>query len=375
MRGSSDITQPALADAAADFVAHLVDRRVYEIGATETVALAATVTNATGQTVYPADPWGLGGIEDHHTHFTGALFEYNTPETVKFRRKNELWRGQIAIVLDDIGETKTIRNADGTTRTVTIKAPPVEPTAIIETKPGSRQYVYAFDRVETDARLIETIMASDIAAGMCDPGATGRSRLSRLPGRMPRGKTSTARLIWANWSRRFNPDVFIAKALQVAKVEGKNTDVEYDLPVFSKETTATGNAQLDEAVAKILNAPGVTGSTEIYRQSFFIGQAIGNAQIAKRDAEAALTGAAQRRTKDGPRQAKNGLRDGIAHARPVDPHLQAGIDRMKAALDARLSLEEARADSARRPRTSGDLASGNNCPGLMLEEVVFETQA
>ena len=69
---------------------------------------------------------------------------------------------------------------------------------------------------------------------------------------------------------------------------------------------------------------------------------VGNAQIATPDAEAALCRAAAQRTPDGPRQVKNGLAAGIKNARPISPHLQARIDHITEALDARVSVEEAR---------------------------------
>ena len=184
---------------AAEFINLLVGDNRYDIGATETIALATQIGGGA-----QANPFGFGGVLDHNTHFTGALIEYNTPETVrKFRRTNENWRGQIGVVFDDIGETKTIRRKDGTTYQVTIKAPPVQPTFIVETKPGSEQWGYAFNQVVRDPSLIESITRSAIAAEMCDSkGAGGRIRLSRLPNSRPEGKTHTARLKWADWSRR-----------------------------------------------------------------------------------------------------------------------------------------------------------------------------
>ncbi len=335
-------------DATHDFMAFLFDRKIYAIGATETPALCFSHVNAENCTVYPADPWGLGGVNDRHTHFTGALFEFNTVETLKFRRLDYFWRGQVCIVLDDVGETKEITGKDGVRRQITIKAPPVKPTAIIETKPNSQQWIYAFNRVETDRQLVASIIASAQDAEMCDPAAGGISRLSRLPDRKPHGKQNMARLIWADWSRRFDPEKLIELGFQVPKIEASNVSpLEFDLPIFTSVTTPAGSADLDDAIAKILNALGITGSSIIYGQSFRIGLAVGNAQIATDDAERALLAAAKQRTPDGARQAKNGLRDGISQARPVSPQMQAEIDAAKVALDNLLTTGQGRKVAAK----------------------------
>jgi hypothetical protein len=277
------------------FLENLFDRKFYAAKATESLAV--------GLFDKRAKPWPFHPVRDHDTHFSCGLFEWNTPESVNdFRRKKERWTGAIGFVLDDIGEVKN---------GVLIKAPPVEPTAIIETKPGSFQWVYLFREIERDPLTIETIQRSAIAGGMCDPGAGNITRITRLPGSTPEGKTHQARLVWADWDRRFNAAAIIDKALQVPRIEAPKAQ-EYTAPNLSEETSEVGKGTLAAACYKIRNAEGVTGSGIINAQSFFVGQQVGAGLIALVDAEAALFAAAyDRHPADGVRQAKNGLEAGI----------------------------------------------------------------
>ena len=277
------------------FLESLFDRKFYAAKATESLAVGLFDNRAR--------PWPFRPMRDHDTHFSCGLFEWNTPASVNdFRRTKERWTGAIGFVLDDIGEVKN---------GVLIEAPPVKPTAIIETKPGSFQWVYLFLEIERDPRTIEAIQRSAIAGGMCDPGAGNITRITRLPGSLPEGKTHRARLVWADWDRRFNAAAIIEKALQVPRIEAPR-EQEYAAPNLSDETSETGKGTLEAACYKIRNAEGVTGSSIINAQSFFVGQQVGAGLIAMADAEAALFAAAyDRHPQDGVRQAKNGLEAGI----------------------------------------------------------------
>jgi len=277
------------------FLENLFDRKLYKAKATESLAV--------GLFDKRAKPWPLHGLHDQDTHFSCGLFEWNTPTTAKvFRRTKERWTGAIGFVLDDIGEVK-----NGTL----IKAPPVEPTAIIETKPGSFQWIYLFNRIERDPTVIEAIQRSAITGGMCDPGAGNITRITRLPGSMPAGKVHQARLVWADWTRRFNAAAIIDKALQVPRIEALKAQ-EHAAPKLSDETSEAGKGTLETACYKMRNAEGVTGSSIINAQSFFIGQSVGAGLVALADAEVALFAAAHdRHPADGVRQAKNGLQSGI----------------------------------------------------------------
>jgi len=293
---------PGCGTDATDFLANVFDRNIYDATATENLAV--------GLFDKRAHPWPFQALRDQDTHFSCALFEFNTPATVApnhFQRSKERWTGAIGVVLDDVGEVK-----DG----VLIKTPPVQPTAIIETKPGSFQWVYLFNRIERDPRLVETIQRSAIAGGLCDPAAGGITRITRLPGSLPAGKKHRAELIWADWTRRFNPDAIIEKAFQVARIEAPAV-LEYAAPNLSDDTSEQGKCALDAACRKIRSAGGDTGSSTINAQAFFIGRNVGAGLISLADAEAATISAAyERHPADGVRQARNGLDAGIL--KPLD---------------------------------------------------------
>ncbi|WP_170443404.1 hypothetical protein [Ruegeria arenilitoris] len=190
-----------------DFLKTLFTRSVYPIGPTESVCIGPQYEGG----AYVARPWPFTDLTEADTHYALHLFEFNTPAAAgDFRRKKERWTGTPLIGLDDVGEVK-----DG----VRIKEPPVKPTFIMETKPGSTQWVYALNRIERDPNLVATILESAKASGLTDPGAVDRTRIFRLPGSVPPKKTHAARIVYADFSRRFNPDVLVKKAFQVPVVE------------------------------------------------------------------------------------------------------------------------------------------------------------
>lgn len=293
----AETTQNNLDQNPETFLSNLFDRRVYHILATENAAV--------GLFDRPAHPWPNTSVLEADTHFSGALFDVNTVEVARdrFRRTKERWTGQVAIVLDDIG-TKA-------------KRPPVMPTAIIETQPGNQQWVYAFNRIERDAALIETILASAIAAGLTDPEAKGITRITRLPGSLPEGKAHRARLVWADWSRRFNPDVLIEKGFQVARVTPAPPAPIGELRLCA-ETTAEGRSTLDRACQAIREAVPGTRANTIYRKANFIGRNVAAGLIALDEAEPALLSAAMVHDQ-GDGHARNGLRDGLKQPLVIEP--------------------------------------------------------
>jgi len=276
-----------------EFLTNVFDRKIYDATATENLAV--------GQFNGRARPWPYEAVQTHYTHFSCGLFEWNTPKTVlDFRRTKERWTGAIGVVLDDIGEVKN---------GVLIKAPPIPPTAIIETKPGSCQYVYLFNQIVRDQKVIEDIQRSAIAAGMCDPGAGNITRITRLPGSLPEGKAHRAELISADWTRRFKPDVFIEKALQVLRIAAPAPQ-EYAAPNLSDSTSKNGAGILARARHKIETAEPGTIANTINAQSFFVGQSVGAGEISQADAEAALFAAASLHDR-GAGHARNGLAAGV----------------------------------------------------------------
>lgn len=189
------------------FLSALFDRGSYPIGATESVCIGQQYSGG----AFVARPWPFTEVLASDTHFSLHLFEFNTPATAgDFRRRKERWTGTPLIGLDDVGE---IKNG------VRIKTPPVKPTLILETKPGSTQWLYALNRIERDPSVVETILESAKEGGMTDPGAVDRTRIFRLPGSKPPNKTFAARVVFEDMERRFNPDVLVEKAFQVRVVE------------------------------------------------------------------------------------------------------------------------------------------------------------
>ena len=293
----AETTQNNLDQNPETFLSNLFDRRVYHILATENAAV--------GLFDRPAHPWPNTSVLESDTHFSGALFDVNTVAVARdrFRRSKERWTGQVAIVLDDVG-TKAQR-------------PPVMPTAIIETRPGNEQWIYAFNRIERDATLIETILASAIAGGLTDPEAGGITRITRLPGSLPEGKSHRARLLWADWSRRFNPDVLIEKGFQVARVTPASPAPIGELRLCA-ETTAEGRSTLDRACQAIREAVPGTRANTIYRKANFIGRNVAAGLIALDEAEPALLSAAMFHDQ-GEGHARNGLRNGLKQPLVIEP--------------------------------------------------------
>lgn len=141
-------------------------------------------------------------ISPKFTHVSVGLFRINdVAQGAKFYRRAESWTGNLAIVLDDIGEEK---------HGVMIKPPKLEPTVIVETKPGSQQWWYVFKEPLRNASVIDMMMRTLVDAGYGDKGgSTGKTsliRLARLPGSDPKGRGIPARIVFEDWRRRFVPD-------------------------------------------------------------------------------------------------------------------------------------------------------------------------
>lgn len=175
-----------------DFLHRLFDGR---FRATERPAITAQMPDGK----QPASPWPDRALIPQDTHISVGLFEANTPTVARegFARRFDRCTGVIALLLDDVHEKVT--------------APKLQPTAIVQTKPGSEQWIYAFREPLRDLSAAAQAMDALIAAGHADPGGsagkTACIRLGRLPGSDPKQRGIPARLVWADWSRRFVPDM------------------------------------------------------------------------------------------------------------------------------------------------------------------------
>lgn len=110
--------------------------------------------------------------------------------------RNINWTGMWALVLDDVGEKAT--------------APEIDPTCIIETKPGSQQWWFVFKEPVRNLFLAEQLIDGAIAAGLSDPGMSNVVRWARLPGSQPPGKKHAARVVEWNPDLRFEPEELAA---------------------------------------------------------------------------------------------------------------------------------------------------------------------
>ena len=236
------------------FLEDVFDRDLYAASDTKSLAV--------GLVDQPAKPWPRRALHSADTHFSCALFESNTPD---FRRTKERWTGSIGVVLDDIGETKN---------GVLMKAPPVEPTAIIETKPGSCQWIYLFNGIERDPGVVDTIQRSTIAGEMCDPKAGSITRITRLPGSLPEGKEHKAWIVWADWSRRFDPRSIIEDVFQVPRVEAQKTPARPANMPPAPPAKAYGEKAMRGEVATLLAAPPKTRNAALNDAAFSLGQLV-----------------------------------------------------------------------------------------------------
>jgi len=118
----------------------------------------------------------------------------------------------LVMMLDDIG-TKS-------------KVPPLDPTWIMETSPGSFQYGYAFSDQPTKGRFTAAIRA--IAdAGYTDPGATNAVRNFRLPGSVnlkPNRELFASRLVEFHPDRDYTLDEICA-ALGVTPGDDEDSEI------------------------------------------------------------------------------------------------------------------------------------------------------
>jgi len=243
------------------FLENVFDRDLYAASDTESLAI--------GLFDQKAKPWPLRTLHSADTYFSCALFESNTPD---FRRIKERWTGAIGVVLDDIGETKN---------GVLMKAPPVEPTAIIETKPGSCQWIYLFNGIERDPGVVDTIQRSAIAGEMCDPGAGSITRITRLPGSLPDGKEHKARIVWADWSRRFDPCSIIEDVFQVLRVEAQKIPARPANMPPAPPAKTYGEKALRGEIERLLATPQGTRNAALNTAALKLGQLVPDGHLSE----------------------------------------------------------------------------------------------
>lgn len=116
-------------------------------------------------------------------HLSTALFHVPA-DAGRFRRTESMFAAAWGFVLDDVRTEKVPR------------PPALAPTFIVETRPGSQQWGYAFRRPCEDKALLRAYAKGLARSGLTDPGATGLHRLARLPGARPPGKQRARLVAW-----------------------------------------------------------------------------------------------------------------------------------------------------------------------------------
>lgn len=114
-------------------------------------------------------PWSGEELPtDTNNYFSLAVFKPD--ESGKYRRIKSRFHTLYAVMLDDVGSK------------VPHERLTLPPSWLLETSPGNFQAGYILSTPIADGPVTDRIMNAIVAAGLCDPGATGpRTRLARLP--------------------------------------------------------------------------------------------------------------------------------------------------------------------------------------------------
>lgn len=120
-------------------------------------------------------PWvdgKRGGVEQTHAPIYGRFM----------RRTKANWRGMVAVMIDDIGDTDGRMGLGAKVKAELIG---IQPTWKVQTSPHCWQYWYVLQEMETDRAICERFIDDLIKAGLTtdgtDPGMRGVSRVGRLP--------------------------------------------------------------------------------------------------------------------------------------------------------------------------------------------------
>ena len=140
---------------------------------------------------------------DSATHLcAGTLGDMDNQNGLPYRGKDNIVETLI-LPLDDVG-TKA-------------EVPGLEPTLIVETRPGNFTYIYRLSKPATPQQH-RVIMASLIEAGYCDKNCGEPERLVRLPDSQPFDKEHKSALVAWNPDAAYDPDTFLEQ-MQIEAVE------------------------------------------------------------------------------------------------------------------------------------------------------------
>ncbi len=110
----------------------------------------------------------IGLVADTNNYFSLAIFRPD--ESGTYRRQKRQFQALCAVMLDDVGSK------------VPMERLTLSPSWLLETSPGNCQAGYLLRTPLADGLASDRLMDAIVAAGLCDPGASGpRTRLARLP--------------------------------------------------------------------------------------------------------------------------------------------------------------------------------------------------
>lgn len=221
-----------------DFLEAIFDTRLHPLQ----VALCMQHSKPGGGYVYPAAPWPLANVLEHHTHYSLSTIRPHHPEWKGFKRRIKAFGQAHLLVLDDVGEEKPRKDPKTGEQigTYTVGTPDLVPTFKMQTKPTSAQWGFVFETPMHDRAAFEAILHACIAAGICDAGGNNAIRLARLPWSQPIGKT--ARAVLTHWEpdRRFDS----AKLVDLLGIEPAKTRKARSGPVAAAEGATVGEDPL-----------------------------------------------------------------------------------------------------------------------------------
>lgn len=165
--------------------------------------------------VWSGQPWqGASGgrlelSASANNYFSLAVFRPD--EAGMYRRQKSRFVALHALMLDDVG-TK-----------VALERITLPPSWRLETSPGNHQVGYLLREPLTDGVGGDRVMEAIVAAGLCDPGASGpRSRLARLPVGVNAKHTPAFRCRMLEWlpDRRYSVEELV-DGLQLEFMDGR----------------------------------------------------------------------------------------------------------------------------------------------------------
>lgn len=134
------------------------------------VAICRKQNDPTDNSGWIAEPYSEETVFDssENNYFNTASFKLDEHGTLRATKAN--FCAMHAVILDDVG-TKIPLDRLGDLKC----------SAKIETSPGNTQVILILEQAVTDIEQATKLQKAFVAAGLCDPGASGACRWGRLP--------------------------------------------------------------------------------------------------------------------------------------------------------------------------------------------------